>query len=379
MTNARRALAIAVCLAVAASPAWAQNARPKGNNKNLVEVTVTGGGVTEDDALRDAMRKAIERGAGTFISSQSQTKDFALVRDTILARAAGFVQSRKILSKSQLPDGTWEVRISAVVSVQGIEDTWGAVTTLLAQVGRPKIMVFIREKIADKDQDDSTVQTRIENVLLKSGFLLVDKNQLKAIDRRDLTAAVADDNPAKVQAIAKRFGAQIFITGVANCTAGPITSIGGVRLYPYQAEANVRTFRSDTAQLLSSVPGRPTRGVDRVWRSAASKALDTQARVLAPLVLADILTFWQEALAGRGEVQLQVEGISFTQYMALKKKLKEIKELKDINAKYANKIAECSLQSDVNAEALAEKIAEAIGEVEITDVSQNVIKAKFKP
>ena len=75
MTNARRALAIAVCLAVAASPAWAQNARPKGNNKNLVEVTVTGGGVTEDDALRDAMRKAIERGAGTFISSQSQTKN----------------------------------------------------------------------------------------------------------------------------------------------------------------------------------------------------------------------------------------------------------------------------------------------------------------
>ena len=96
-------------------------------------------------------------------------------------------------------------------------------------------------------------------------------------------------------------------------------------------------------------------------------------------MLADILTFWQEALAGRGEVQLQVEDISFTQYMALKKKLKEIKELKDITAKYANKVAECSLQSDVNAETLAEKIAEAISEMEITDVSQNVIKAKFKP
>jgi len=264
MTSTRRAFAIAVCLAVAASPAWSQNAQPKG--KNLVELTVTGGGLTEDDAVRDAMRKAVERGAGTFISSQSQTKDFALVRDTILARAAGFVQSRKILARNELPDGTWQVKISAVVSVRGIEDTWGAVKTLLQQVGRPKIMVFIREKIAGKDQDDSTVQTRIENVLLKSGFLLVDKNQLKAIDRRDLTAAVADDNPAKVQAIAKRFGAQLFITGVANCTAGPQTSIGGVRLYPYQSEANVRTFRSDTAQLLSSVPGRPTRGVDRVWR-----------------------------------------------------------------------------------------------------------------
>jgi len=32
----------------------------------------------------------------------------------------------------------------------------------------------------------------------------------------------------------------------------------------------------------------------------------------------------------------------------------------------------------VNAETLAEKIAEAITELEVTDVSQNVIKAQFK-
>jgi len=376
MTRMHRAWALAACLAAAGAPAGAQKAGPKGGK--LVRLTVTGAGVTVDDAVRDAMRKAIERGAGTFISSRSQARDFALVRDTILARSAGFIQSRKILAKSQLPDGTWEVRLSAVVSVKGIVDTWGAVTTLLQQVGRPKIMVFLRERIAGKAQDGSTVQTRIENVLLKSGFLLVDKAQLKAIDKRDLEAAVVADSPDKVQAIAKRFGAQIFITGTANCTAGPVKAVGGVRLFPYQAEANVRTFRSDTAQLLSSVPGPPTRGVDRVWRSAAAKALDAQARQLAPAVRNDILRFWQDALAGRGEVQLEVEGVSFRQYMTLKKKLKAVRQVKDVTTKYANKTARCSLQSDVNAEALAEKLVEAIEELEITDVSQNVIKAKLK-
>jgi len=376
MIRAWSCTAVAVALILAAMPAFAQNAVPRG--KNLVEVTVTGGGTSEDDALRDAMRKAVERGAGTLISSQSEMKDFALVRDTVLARAAGFVQSRKILSKSSLPDGTWEVKISAVVSVQGIEDTWGAVKTLLQQVGRPKIMVFIREKIAEKAQDDSTVQTRIENVLLQSGFLLVDKNQLKEIDRRDLESAVADDNTAKIQAIAKRFGAQIFVSGAANCTAGPRKSVGGVLLYPYQAESNIRTFRSDTAQMLSSVPGGPTRGVDRVWRSAAQKALDGQAKLVAPQVRMDILKFWQEVLAGRGELQLHVEGLSFMQYAKLKKALKTIKEVKDVTAKYSNKIAECSIQSDVNAETLAEKIIEVIDDIEITDVSQNVIKGTLK-
>jgi hypothetical protein len=373
------AILTAAAMMLLCGAAFAQDAAkvvPKGDN--LVEVTVTGSGMSEEEATRDALRKAVEQGAGTFISSRSETKDFALVRDTVLAKSAGFVQSKTVLSKQELPDGTWQVKISAVVSIKGIEDTWGAVTTLLQQVGRPKIVVFIREKIGDAVQDDSTVQTRIENMLLKSGFLLVDKEQVKQIDQKDLSAAVAEDSPARLQAIAKRFGAQIFITGVANCNAGPQGNVGGVQLFPYQAEANIRTFRSDTAQLMSSIPGPPTRGVDRVWRSAAAKALDLQAQQVAPKVVEDILNFWQDALAGRGEVQLHIEGVSFKQYSDLKKKLGEVKQIKDVTAGYHNEVAECSLQSEVNAEQLAERLVDAMPELEITDVSQNVIKAKFK-
>ena len=369
-------LAAGVAAMISPAPAWAQAVRPAG--ENLVEITVTGGGANEDEALSDAMRKAVEQGAGTFISSQSQTKDYALVRDTVLARAAGFLQSKKILSKKDLPDGTWQVTITAVVSIRGIEDTWGVVTNLLQQMGRPKILVFVREKIAEALQDGSTVQTRIENLLLQSGFVLVDKEQLKEIDKKDLAAAAAEDSPARLQAVAKRFGAQIFISGVANATAGPVGMVGGVQLFPYQAEANIRTYRSDTAQIISSIPGEPTRGVDRVWRSAASKALDAQAQNVAPRVVADILASWQEALAGRGEVQLHVEGVTFKQYAQLKAKLKTVKQVKDVSANYSNQVAECSLQSDVRAEQLAEKLADAMPELEITDVSQNVIKAKFK-
>jgi hypothetical protein len=49
---------------------------PKGGN--LVTITVTGAGANEDEALRDAMRKAVEQGAGTIISSHSTVKDFTL-------------------------------------------------------------------------------------------------------------------------------------------------------------------------------------------------------------------------------------------------------------------------------------------------------------
>ncbi|MCE5278084.1 MAG: hypothetical protein ABFD92_10005 [Planctomycetaceae bacterium] len=373
LTRILAAIGIALVF-IAAAPG--QTVTPKGDN--LVEVTVTGGGATEEEALADAMRKAVEHGAGQYISSHSEMKDFALVRDTVLSRSAGFLQSKKVLSKGELPDGTWQVKIAAVVSIKGIEDTWGVVTNLLAQVGRPKIMVFIRERIGGAAQDDSTVQTRIENLLLKSGFVLVDKEQLKEIDKKDIAAAAAEDSPARLQAVAKRFGAQIFISGVANATPGPTSTVGGLQLFPYQAESNIRCFRSDTGQLLASQPGPSTRGVDRVWRSAAAKALDAQAQIVAPKVVADVLQFWQDALAGRGEVQLHVEGVTFKQYTQIKARLKTVKNVKDLTASFHNQVVECSLQSDLVAEKLAEKLLDAMPELDISDVSANVIKAKFK-
>lgn len=371
----RYAWLILIVLCTFAALAPAQQVVPKGDN--LVEVTVAGGGVDEADALRAAMRLAVETGAGTYLYSQSQTKDYALVRDTVLARSAGFIQSHQVVSKRELPDGTWEVKITAIVSVQGIEDTWGAVTSLLEQVGRPKIMVFVAEKVDNIPQDDSVVQTRIENLLLKSGFLLVNKEQIAEIDKKDLAAAAAEDNPARLQAIAKRFGAQLFISGVANANAGPTGNVGGVTLFPYQADSNIRCYRSDTAQLLSSIPGEPTRGVDRVGRSGAQKSLDAQAQMVAPRVVGDILTFWQDALAGRGEVQLMVDGVSFKQYSDLKKRLGAIPQIKQVNGRFANQTAELSLAAEVGAEVLAEKISEQLSDVEITDVSANVIKAKM--
>ena len=345
---------------------------------NLVQVTVTGVGMDKDEATRDAMRKAVEAGAGTYIYSQSKTRDFALIRDTVLTRSAGFLQSKKVISAKQLEDESWEVRLEAVVSIKGIVDTWGVVKNLLQQMGRPKIMVAITEKINAAVQQDSTVQTRIEGVLLKSGFLLVDKKQLKAIEIKDLQAAVAEDKPDKVQAIAKQYGAQLFIVGSATATGKPVT-IMGIAGYRYGADCNVRCFRSDTAQLLSSRHSR-VMTQQRADRVAANKALSSLGGAIAPVIQEDVLRFWQDVLEGRGEVQLEVDGLAnFSGYVKLKKALEKLKAAKSVSGKFHNKVGKFSIESDVNAEKFAEKLVEAMEDIlEISDVSQNVIKATYK-
>jgi len=354
---------IGACLATAAG----QTVVKKG--PGLVEVTVTGQGMSKEEAIRDALRKAVERGAKTFIHSESETKDFVLVRDTVLARAMGFVQSHRVLSgPRQTPDEVWEVSISAVVSVEGVQNVWGTVKTLLKQIGRPKIMVALTEKI----------QGQAENLLLKSGFLLVNKKQLKAIDLKDIAAAVAEDKPQKIQAIAKRFGAQLFITGSTNAvSSGSTLAFGQVRLYDYGADGDIKCYRSDTAQMLASQNGT-AKWSDQNPRNAAKKSLWRLGDILGPKVQDNILRFWLDVIQGHGEVVLEVEDVSFRDYLNLKKAVQGIKGVEDVTAKYSNKIAKISIQANMNAEQLAEKIVEVVANLEISDVSQNVIKGKMK-
>lgn len=346
---------------------------------NLVTIRVTGMGEDKDLAELDAKRRAVEKGAGSIIYSHSETKDFTLVKDTILARSTGFIQSAKVLSSKETEDGTFEVRIEAVVSIKGIEDMWGVVQEALKAHGRPKIMVFINEKIDRESVELSTVQTKVEDQLLKSGFLLVDKDQVKDIDKKDLAAALTEDKPEKAMAIAKRFGAQIFIKGTANAARGNDKRIGDLAVATYEGEANIRVFRTDTGQLMGSVAGESTRGVQQVPRSAAKQALDSQALRVAPEIQFKILGFWQDVLAGRGELKLEISGLTFKQLLAIKKAVKAIKDVKDANfGEFHNNNVEASIQAGISAEKLAEKISEAIPELEIEDVSANVIKATFK-
>ena len=368
---------IAMVAVVAVSAASAMAA-----DDGLVTVKVTGMGISREDALKDAKRNAVEKGAGTTIFSDTKVQDFQLVKDTVLSKSAGFIHSFKELSAKQSRlDDTWTVEIQAEVSIQGIKHEWGVVTSMLQDLGRPKILVVIKETVDKKPVEISTVQTKIEGSLKDAGFALVDRDQLKEIDKRDLQAALADDKPDKVQAIAKRFGAQIFMYGTADASRGDDRTVGGARLATYEAQSNVKVFKSDTAEIEASVTGdtnRPARGVQQVAASAAKQALALEADVVAARVKIKLIESWGQFLSGGGEIKLIVEGMKFAQVSKLKKALLEFKEVTEVNVEFANSIADCAIQSTISAKDLAEKIAEPLEEMfEITDVTQNVIKATY--
>ena len=223
---------------------------------------------------------------------------------------------------------------------------------------------------------DSTVQTRIENLLLKSGFLLVNKKQLKAIEQKEIAAAIEANQPGKIQAIAKKFGAQVFLTGTTNTVWTTTDNIYGVIVHSYGADGDLKVYRSDTAQMMASQNGLG-KSSDRNPRNAAKKSIWVLGDKLAPLIRQDILRHWLDAVQGHTELRLEVEGVTFKQYLQIKKALAAVKGVEDVTAKYHDKIADCSVQSKLTGEQLAEKHVEAVADIEITDVTGNVIKGKW--
>ncbi len=341
-------------------------------------VIVSAGGMDKDEATRQAKRKAVERVAGTYIVSTTETRDYALIRDTILTRSNGFVERFEVIEQHQEPDGVCVVKARATVSVGGILDAWAVVRGLLGEMGRPKIMVCVRERIDDDVRDGSTVQTRLEKLLLESGFDLVDRTQLEAIERERLDAALRKEKKTQLGAIARRHGAHLFITGTAWARFERTGEVYRIPVQFYGGSANLRCFATDNAKLLSSRSAAST-GADRMAARSASKALELLGETIAPRMRADILRHWQNVLEGLGEVTLIVSPLSFTALGELEDELAKLRGVREVASTYESPIARITIQADVRAPELAKRIAKSLDDrLEITSLKPNVIEARAK-
>ena len=85
-------------------------------NKTL-NLTVSGYGKTQQEALTNALRNAIEEAFGTFISSNTQILNDALVKDEIISISSGNIQNYSITSEEQTPDGNWSNTVNAKVFI----------------------------------------------------------------------------------------------------------------------------------------------------------------------------------------------------------------------------------------------------------------------
>ncbi|MBI4578818.1 MAG: heavy-metal-associated domain-containing protein [Planctomycetes bacterium] len=367
-----------------AAPAAA--ASPAAGVEDIVLVEADGEGLDKEAAIKAALRAALEKGSKTEIFSDTKVENFELMHDTILTRAEGIVTDYQIVKGPEkvIGGGTVKVWIKARVSKKALHDSWGAIQNVLNQMGRPKIMVHIVERIDGNREEQGILEVKIEQRLLKSGFDLVERGQIASVMEKEKADAAAEDNVAKLQAIAKEFGAQIFITGTANANQAGIEELYGVPFAFYNCDAQFKAYYTDTAKLLASVPMPQTRGGARGRKEyspqAGKQALDNAAPRVLDELYQQVLSQWSTAISAGGELVLEVEGMKFAAANRLKKAIGEMKGVEKVNFELTKGIARFRINAKLSANDLAEKLSEGEFEkaMDINDVKLNRIQAKAK-
>ncbi|NLE30545.1 MAG: hypothetical protein GX629_12845 [Phycisphaerae bacterium] len=339
----------------------------KDSKPDIVSVRVRGQGIDSESALKDALRRALEKGGRLEIYSQSQTENYELIRDTILARVTGLIRDYKIVSQGEDPIGGYFVEIIARVDRQLIDATWGQVQILLEQMGRPKILVSFVERIRDyvavpdKDQIemDSLLGNKIEGLLVEQGFELVDKNQIESLKKKRLEQASLDQDTGTIRALASELGADLYIVGFARASGPQMTDAYGVKLFMWETDVTLKAFWSETGQVLFSKSEVGSRSGSRTpGAPGAKKAIEKAGDKLAEECLTAILEKWSRQAVAGGKVVLEVKGVSFRQMMAIQDGLKQLEAVREVRRTFQKPVAKFEIVTTLSAENFAELLSE---------------------
>jgi hypothetical protein len=367
----------------------AQTARAQ---EDVATVKVTGQGIDKDAAVKDALRNAVEKGGLTEIASKSQTKDYALEYDVVLARSSGLVKDFKVLSEKQ-SDGLVTVEIEAKVNKKLIDATWGEVAILLKQLGRPKIMVFFTEVIHDLErpegtrevvQTDSILGTQIERKLLKLGFKLVNAGQMKEIDRKKAEIAAAEGDAGTLKSIAGGYGAAIYIRGTSRASGPQKTTAAGIDLNMWETDATIQGFWTETGDAIFSNSMTGVRGGSRVAGPPGGRqAMEKTGQKLADASVFDMLEAWSRGTSGGvGDIIVEVKDVATVeQAIKIKKALEAIKGVEEVSKDGAKGTVKFTVVTSVNAENFVESVVEMKFEdfkLEVEDQKMKTIICKVK-
>ena len=89
---------------------------------NEVKLVASGEGMTETEAVQNALRSAIEQTYGVFVSANTDILNDDLVKDEVVTVSSGNIHSYKTLGCVELANGNKSVQVEAVVSVSSLVD-----------------------------------------------------------------------------------------------------------------------------------------------------------------------------------------------------------------------------------------------------------------
>ena len=321
-----------------------------------------------EEATATALRTAVERACGVFLTAESKTENYQATYDKVFANAVGFVK-RYDVSRTWIEEGKTFVTVKALVSTQKFAKDWAAIAHTVNQEDNPRVIVVIAEATAFTDrgptyrlEENGIAQSRIEDFLRSKGISLKDRQAAAGISNRDLMLAALKDDAKEAAALGLRFQADVVIIGQASARHGGQIAVGGQNMHQYAATLNVRVIQTDSASLLAS-KNFTTTFTSLLASGGEQKALVKLADEAAPKLLAEMVEAWRKRHNVLRTVELSISGMDFDAWKPFKAELEQIDGVKAVRLR---DITESTASLDVECRQTAQQLADRLTSMKAT-------------
>ena len=289
-----RVFSLLLLLTVLVSPVY-------GKDAEVVDVMAEGvssaqdTAIARDLALRDAQRRAVEKGVGVYIDAETQLENLQVIEDSILSTSQGYLlPDYKILSEGMEFDGLYHLVLSAKVRLGKLSDDLVLLdelhkTGLIKRADNPRIMISINREVNGSMAAFDTAITNLSEVLASHGHEVV---------------TGADDD------------CEILISGsIAIGKSGPL-KIGVVTVSPVTAELEVKGIWTGNSSVIFSKVVRSKSTNTEV--EAIADACKNAGDYLAGSILKNIVS-------DTNKIELQLRGVSYEDFEQLTRNLIRIR------------------------------------------------------
>ncbi|HEV8539902.1 MAG TPA: flagellar assembly protein T N-terminal domain-containing protein, partial [Nitrospiraceae bacterium] len=346
--------------------------------------------IARDNAIQDALRKAVEQAVGTMVASETMVENFVAVRDNILSKSQGYVQNYKVIKEGADKD-LYNVTIAAAVSMGSLKNDLAALGLLQARVGKPRILFMIAEQnigqeillywwgwwgkggaaFAGQSVDMAVSETVLKEEFLAKGFNVIDISAVTGKFEISNAYRIADLTDTGAREIGRKMGAEVIVKGKALAKEGP--RMAGSSVGSYLADITVTAVRVDNGQVLASArDSAPARHVSQ--HVGGNQAIENAAKKVSDKLIEQITAKWMGETSGGQLVQVTIRGVSGM------KDLVKIKDFLQSQVRGVQSVIQRSFDGgvavlEVDAKATAQQIGDELAQKDVPGLDLDVVGA----
>lgn len=214
-------------------------------------VVAQGMGGSEQLAIKDAMRMAVEQRAKVAVDSRTYAQNYMAIRDSIYTHSEGYITSFDVLQRGYAGDGQYRVTIRAEVSDRLDTDVMSRThreAMIGANMGDPRVAVLIYDH---RGQEHLQAENSLIASLQESGFRrVVDLSQMEQSTKYRVANAVFQGQYSLAQSLNTQFKTDYLLLGkLSHATATNVGIEGFQGFKTGRVQLDLRLLNTSTGEV----------------------------------------------------------------------------------------------------------------------------------